>query len=295
MKKRTKRVVIAAVVLIVIGLGLVIAGMTAVGGMTAIKSLGNEEKIIQNLLHDTVMESVVTEMEKVEEGTAKTVMTTCVAEKVDCLVLDLETVAVDVKESSTEEVFRIETSEFYEVYEENGTLYVVPKNQEQIQLKHHEITMTIPEDFKFETVKILADASELEIQKIRTKELNAVVNTGNVVIEELLAEKAEIEISTGSMEVERGKITSLETDVDTGNFTYTGKIEKEAEAECELGNMEFSLEDEVSAYDYVIECNGGNVMVGDHEYTKLLEETKLDHHAGKQFRIECDLGRITVQ
>lgn len=295
MKKKTKRVVIAAVVLILIGLGLFIAGIAAVGGITAIKSLGNEEKVIHNLLQDTVMESIVTEMEKVEEGTAETVTTTCVAERVDCLVLDLETVAVDVKESSTEEVFRIETSEFYEVYEENGTLYVVPKNQEQIQLRHHEITMTIPEDFKFETVKILADASELEIQKIRTKELNAVVNTGNVVIGELLADSAEIEISTGSMEVEQGEVASLETEVDIGNFSYTGKIEKDAEAECELGNMEFSLEDEVSAYDYVIECNGGNVMVGNHEYTKLLEETKLDHRAGKQFRIECDLGRIIVQ
>lgn len=59
MKKRTKSAVIIAAVLIVIGLGLVIAGVIAIGGKTAVKKYG----MIQNLVQETVMETMIEEME----------------------------------------------------------------------------------------------------------------------------------------------------------------------------------------------------------------------------------------
>lgn len=71
MKKGAKRAVITAIVLIVIGLGLFTAGIVAVGGMAAIKSFGNEQRIWENLLQDRVMESIVTEIEMLDEGTTE--------------------------------------------------------------------------------------------------------------------------------------------------------------------------------------------------------------------------------
>lgn len=59
MKKRTKRAIIMAAVLIVIGLGLVIAGVIAIGGKTAVKKYG----VIPNLVQETVMETMIEEME----------------------------------------------------------------------------------------------------------------------------------------------------------------------------------------------------------------------------------------
>lgn len=292
MKKRTKRAVIAAAALIVIGVALVAAGVIAAGGRAVLK----EQGAIQNLVQGTVMESVIVEMENVENGTAQRVTNTCVAEKVDCLVMDLEAVSVDVQESGSTDWFEIETDEFYDVYEEDRTLYIVPKDQglKNSDLKNRKISVKIPTGFTFEKLEIIADASEVNIQRLRTEDLEVTVDAGNVVIEELLAETADIEISAGAMQVNQGEVISLEADTDTGNLKYTGKINQDAEIECDLGNVEIYLEDQVSAYDYTIECDNGKVMIGGQTFSGLESEKRIDNHSEKEFHIECSNGNVEI-
>lgn len=114
----------------------------------------------------------------------------------------------------------------------------------------------IPEDIKFETVRIETGAGEINIEKIKTEEARLEIGAGKVTINNIEATKeARIEGGAGEVEILSGQINDLNLDMGVGKFILNSKLTGDNKINAGIGNLEIKLLDEKE--NYSIEANKG--------------------------------------
>lgn len=114
----------------------------------------------------------------------------------------------------------------------------------------------VPVDYQFRKVDIEAAAASVHV-------------------EELNADKMNLELMAGALVMERGR---------------AGKLD----AECYAGDMELNLEGSKEQYNYELSSKAGEINLGDESYSSLWNEKSIDYHAGQEMDLDCASGRITV-
>ncbi|MBO5413291.1 MAG: DUF4097 family beta strand repeat protein [Clostridia bacterium] len=105
-----------------------------------------------------------------------------------------------------------------------------------------EITIYVPENFKFENVEIETGAGEVNISNLSTKNLKLELGAGNVTINNIKVEKdTEIDGGVGKVEIKEAQFTNLDLDVGVGNFEMSAKLEGNNKIDSGIGKLFLNL------------------------------------------------------
>lgn len=287
MKKLVKWFMIAAVLMVVIGMGLFIGGIMSVGGVAAAQAaLGGYQFYIDEDGLNIGLENGKYDFTHHGAGTETTFDT----KEVRSLDMEIGAAQVEIVANDSAKEISIDTDGRYDIYVKDCVLHVEAKRN----LDDHRMRLEIPANAVFESVEISAGACELNIQYIETKEFDVEVGAGQVKIEDLTADEAEFEIGAGEAIVDYGNVQKCNVNVGMGNFEYNGVISKHGDIKCGMGNAELYLKGSEEDYNYEIDCAAGNVTIGDESFGGLGANQIINHHADADMDIECSMGNVTV-
>lgn len=119
------------------------------------------------------------------------------------------------------------------------------------------LTIFVPKDYQFHEVDVEAAAAFVSIEEIHADKLN-------------------LELMAGELTMAGGRV---------------GKLD----AECLAGDMSIALEGYKEQYDYELSCKAGEIDLGDESYTALWNEKTINYGAGREMDLDCSSGRITVE
>lgn len=160
--------------------------------------------------------------------------------------------------------------------------------------------LEIPEGYCFDEAEISSGAGSVRVDAIHADDLDIEIGAGNVEVQRLAAKKADFEVGAGEMHIYDGHIRECDAEVGMGKFEYNGMIVPEFDSEkCKvevaMGSALFRVNGNKEDYNYRVECEAGEVIIGDETYSGLHHETHMDHHAQTGFDIECGMGNVTLE
>lgn len=301
MKKSTIGVIITAGVLIVGGICLCIGGVAAAGGMEAareaLRGSGVELSRVYTIEKDE--DGWDLDFERNSHDTAHPVEEAQNTEANQAMYdvalvknLDLEIGHAKVEfvvDSSITEI-GVVTKDKFEIYDRNGILYVKSPNA----LEEHTVRLEIPENTTFTNVEIKGNSCEIIIPYIEAKEFDIEAAAGLVKIEKLNADKAEFEIGAGEIMINAGNVKECDVNVGMGKFAYHGTVTRHGDVECGMGTAELYLDAKEEDYNYEIECEAGNVTIGQNSYEGVHVEKMINNSANAMIEIDCSVGNVTI-
>lgn len=157
-----------------------------------------------------------------------------------------------------------------------------------------EITVKIPKDSYFEEIDIRVGAGTLNLSDVDAKELEAKIGAGEAIMKDITADEFTAEINAGSLSAKEISSVNAELSVDLGECVYEGTISGNLEADCDMGNLDIVLTGSEAEHNYAIECDAGNIEIGDRSVSGVSAEKVIDNGVESNFEIKCGLGNITV-
>ena len=310
MKKSTIGVIIAAVVMIVGGIGLIFGGVLAVGGIEAAKAAVFGSGIDLNHVFEFEIDEDGFDIDLKEGNQRKTEDKGTVAsekqnysdmepvtfgmEDIKSLHLEAEAAEIEIGGNSNRE-FSVRTDGNYEIYVKNEVLYIKPKGiQDEHKLLIEIPILQIPGEILFQDVEVKADTCDIYVSGISAKEFDLEIGAGRVEFGQLVVEHGEFDVGAGEIIVTYGNMNECDVNVDMGNFEYTGMVLRHGDVECNMGNAVFNLEKDVEDYNFEIECGAGNVNIGNQSFSGLGTEKYINNQVQEQFDIECNMGNVSI-
>lgn len=139
----------------------------------------------------------------------------------------------------------------YEAYIENGT-YIVNGNRTY----DNHIVVTVPKEFQFETVELVAAGGALTAENINTQ--------------------------------------NLYTNCDQGTINYSGSASAGAEIQQLQGKTVLTMNGRQTDYNYSLDLDLGYIGIGDQEYAGPHQDQSIDNSAEKTIDASCTMGSIRI-
>lgn len=157
-----------------------------------------------------------------------------------------------------------------------------------------ELTITIPEK-EYKKLIVNMDAGDMTIERLRAEKAEIEVGAGQLYLNYLdVAETCTMKVDAGYIQVdsleakklevqcEVGSMESYETNITSGNLT------------CEMGSITMYMNDSESNYNYTIKSEMGSVTVGGDSYAGLQKKRSVDNGADRNLDINCEMGSIEL-
>lgn len=169
-----------------------------------------------------------------------------------------------------------ENAEKLQVYTEGNELKVKAIKTKEYQ-DDMEIRLYVPGSVPFEDVSVELGAGQINIADITCKNLEAEVGAGELVVNNTeVTLDADFSVGAGHIQAQVSVLGNLE-------------------AECSMGGAEFVLKGQETDFNYEIECAAGQVRVGSEAFQALATEKDIDNGASKNISLNCALGAIEVE
>lgn len=139
----------------------------------------------------------------------------------------------------------------YEAYIENGT-YIV--NGSKTYDNH--IVVTVPKEFQFETVELVAAGGALTAENLNTQ--------------------------------------NLYTNCNRGTISYSGSASAGAEIQQLQGKTVLTMDGRQADYNYSLDLDLGHIGIGDQEYAGPHQDQSIDNSAEKTIDASCTMGSIRI-
>lgn len=137
------------------------------------------------------------------------------------------------------------------------------------------LVIQIPRGISLKEASFQIDAGRLEIEYIKTEDLDINVGAGQAVVRQF--ETRELDVECGA-----------------GEAALTGTVLEDASVDCGVGDVEMVLNASQNDYDYELKCGIGELVVGDDSYAGLGSTRSIDNGTGKEMDINCGIGRVEV-
>lgn len=112
-----------------------------------------------------------------------------------------------------------------------------------------DLVVYIPENLKFEKVKINAGAGKIQIENINTENLYLELGAGETTIEKLNVTKdCKIESGAGKVSILSGNINELDLDMGIGKFEVTSALTGDSKINAGIGSLELNVQGEKENY-----------------------------------------------
>jgi len=171
--------------------------------------------------------------------------------------LEIEMVSVELTIQSGDE-FAVETaSKNITQRERNGKLTIEENQIISFGMnKSESLVIAIPEDMEFESVKIDAGAGNIEIEALKTKELELDLGAGEVSVRELVTTKeTDIDGGAGSITIQSASLHNLDFDMGIGEVRLVSEITGNSDIDFGVGETNITLLGDLN--DYQIRMNRG--------------------------------------
>ncbi len=201
-------------------------------------------------------------------------------------------------EASADENFYIEASGSgkFQCFVKDDTLYVKASHtlNDLDDFEDFEITLYIPENYRFEYADIELGAGQLQVISFATDKMQMEVGAGQITIDYLETDDCNVEVGMGEILIYDMQVTKMNAKVGMGHLRMDGEILGNVSAECSMGAMEINLAGKEEDFNYTLEAAMGNVTIGGADYSGLTHDKTVKNSADKSMDIECAMGNIEV-
>lgn len=187
-----------------------------------------------------------------------------------------------------------------EIIEYSGTtIKVVAKNiSTKAKISKEHDTLVIDETFRFWNISNITNISTnikvyvpngYEFDKIKFE-----VDAGEFKVPDLKADNVEIDVDAGSFKAKSIITSYIKVDVDAGDVQIDLLNSYASEFECDAGNIDATMVGSESDYSYKINCDVGDIKIGNYRTTGISDE--YSYHGGqRKIEADCDAGSITIK
>ncbi len=228
--------------------------------------------------------------------------------------MDIEYAEVKVLQGDT---FSIDAEDIpensLEAYVENGTWMIRQNNDNVFSVfgakihlddyrhwrwwKYDEpkITITIPDDFTAGSFKLGIGAGDVMIEEVIASKADFAVSAGRLVIDHAsISDESFYEVGAGVIELNELQANDVSIDCGLGNIFIEGTITGNNDITCGVGSVELRLDGDEDDYSYDIESGVGSINIGD-DHFKGISDQKITNDGTKgTFKLDCSVGNITV-
>lgn len=180
----------------------------------------------------------------------------------------------------------------------DGGAYYLEEGQEELDIqlfrekKEDEdikFAIFLPVNYHFQSVN-------MELEPADSKGFNLLEgNSGPVVIANVLsANELNIKASVAGVKIKNGNVETLSIDNEVGGVEFSGVTSGNIDAQCEVGGIKLELIGKKEDYNYDYQYDVGTIRIEDENMTALSDENWVDHGAGKEMNLECEVGAIEV-
>lgn len=247
-----------------------IIGAIMVGIFTAAFALG----VLKPSSNSQYLQEITT---NIEEG------------KIATLNINVEATNVKIK---TGDLFKAESNNSKITCKQNNNQLVIKEKHEWFNYKNNsELIIYIPENLKFEAVKIDTGAGKVNIDKLQTESLSFNMGAGEVQIKNLVVEKeAKISGGAGKAEITSGSIKNLKLDVGVGKFTLTSKLSGTNDIDAGVGKLDINLTDGLENYTIKASKGIGSILIDGKE---IAEDEKYGN-GDTYIKVDGGIGEINI-
>lgn len=159
-----------------------------------------------------------------------------------------------------------------------------------------EITITIPEGAKFDSLDIYLAAGILDASELAAKEVALEVDAGSMKVFTLTAEnKLELKNGVGEIRIYDADAVNLTVDNGIGAISIDGAIHGHNTVTCGIGEVKLSLTDRSRVdFNYSVECGIGEVEIAGMHFTGSAQSNVNDRSDADYFALDCGIGHIEI-
>lgn len=299
MKKFTKGALITALVFVILGFTLCVAG-AGIGSnySTIIEMIRNGELSIN--LGDFSDWS-----EWDSETTEEYTFTETESSLISKLDVDIESGSLIIKEVEDNQGVKVEIKYRKEnskrninVYKENDTFKIEESGYKSFFNNDDVcIILQIPADMEFTNVDLRNSAGEITIEnEIKAENFSIIVDAGecNVCNKLKVSGTLYAEVGAGEIDFDNVETQNLELDCGVGEINIAQATAKDVDLDCGVGEINITLEAAEEDYSYSVDCGIGEVSVGESNYSGL-GTTKEIKGGRNDMNIDCGIGEVTVE
>lgn len=186
----------------------------------------------------------------------------------------------------------------FEIIEYNGSVIkVVAENvSNRSELYQENDTLIFKENFKFGILSIGNNANvkiyvpvNYQFDKVDIEIDAASFNTAN-----LLADKLEIDVDAGSFKADTIIASKTIIDVDAGEAKIDLLDSQKSEFDADVGDIEVTMKGTESDYSYKVDCNLGDIQVGNYRGEGLSDGHHY-HNGARSIEADCNVGSIIIK
>lgn len=312
MKKFTKISLIITAVLVIMGLGFIIAGSVTAGGVAVLReqlrsgdlNFGNwhfEDGVYYKGGVEVDVTDVVSDaMNLLPVGTeaSKNEFT----ENIANLNVDVDLANITIKNTdatyakvSLEEGYR----KYYEAKVDGDTLYVNYDVAGHNFKQGPKIVIELPKEMQLETIYIDTDLGEVKLLEIKQPvgvlEINS--DLGNIHVEGCeVSGNAIMTAALGNITIDDSEFKRIDLSADMGNIEFAGKVEGDITAQADMGNIEVELDGKESDYNIELSADMGDVKYKDQKQSGMGGSfTYYQEEAIGDIVLNCDMGNVELE
>lgn len=146
-----------------------------------------------------------------------------------------------------------------------------------------------------EDLSIDVGAGECNLEKISGREISLNLGAGKIRTQMLEAEELTLDGGAGEYKLEGLSVTEdMNLTLGMGNAGIEGEITGNLSVDCGMGSVDMRLAGSEDDHAYDVECNMGNVKVGNKSIGGLSGSREWNSGRESVFEIECSMGNITI-
>ena len=157
--------------------------------------------------------------------------------------------------------------------------------------KTSNITLYIPEDFKFDSVTINSGVGNIDVDNIKTDKLDVTFGTGNFEASNITANETKFKGGVGELNITESNLGKLDFKAGVGDSKVETELSSGSKIESGVGNVTLTLLDEKENYYFDIEAGLGNIIL---DAQKVKNGTYGDKEA-KDVDIKGGIGNIKIK
>ena len=131
-------------------------------------------------------------------------------------------------------------------------------------------------------------------EKLALKEVSAEIGGGWLEVSGVEAEEISVEIGAGQGIVRSFTAEKIVADCGAGQLIVEGSGQKLTEIGCNTGEVILTVPGDESDYDYEVDCNIGEVVIGGEYYDGIRNRIEAGNDSGRTIKAECDIGRLEI-
>lgn len=185
----------------------------------------------------------------------------------------------------------------FQAYVEEETLYIktTTGSKQWSEISGSKVTLYVPANYIFGEIKINLGAGVLEFPNLHAENAALEVGAGQIEADGAEVQRLEINVGMGQIELTDMNVTDLTAEVGMGEFVAEGALNGNVDAECSMGNLELRIAGQQEDFNYELSGAMGSLTLDGKSYSGFSQEKSIDNGAAKRMELDCSMGNVTVK